>query len=103
MHRDCWIQRVITRVGAVTCWIQQSVSPKQVVGFTCVFNSEIDQLIRKALVPRPCSNSFPRALSPVLRTPSRIPSRNASRESSVPSVAKINEEIKIEMKNENEK
>ena len=50
MHTDCWIQQVTTRVGAVTCWIQQSVSPKQVVGFTCVFNSEIDQLIRKSSV-----------------------------------------------------
>ena len=50
MHTDCWIQQVTTRVGAVTCWIQQSVSPKQLVGFTCVFNYEIDQLIRKALV-----------------------------------------------------
>ena len=50
MHTDCWIQQVTTRVGAVTCWIQQSVSPKQVVGFTCVFNSEIDQLIRKFTV-----------------------------------------------------
>ena len=50
MHTDCWIQQVTTRVGAVTCWIQQSVSPKQVVGFTCVFNSEIDQLIRKFIV-----------------------------------------------------
>ena len=26
------------------------MSPKQVVGFTCVFNSEIDQLIRKSIV-----------------------------------------------------
>ena len=49
MHAGCWIQQVTTRVGAVTCWIQQPVSPKQVVGFTCVFNSEIEQL-RKALV-----------------------------------------------------
>ena len=51
MHTDCWIQQVTTRVGAVTCWIQQSVSPKQVVGFTCVFNSAIDQLMRKFKVP----------------------------------------------------
>ena len=50
MHVHWWIQQVTTRVGAVTCWIQQSVSPKQVVGFTCVFNSEIDQLIRKSSV-----------------------------------------------------
>ena len=50
MHVDCWIQQVTTRVGAVTCWIQQSVSPKQVVGFTCAFSSEIDQLIRKFIV-----------------------------------------------------
>ena len=57
MHTDCWIQQVTTRVGAVTCWIQQSVSPKQVVGFTCVFNSEIDQLIRKSSVPS--SNEAP--------------------------------------------
>ena len=34
----------------MTCWIQQSVSPKQVVGFTCVFNSGVDQLIRKSSV-----------------------------------------------------
>ena len=34
----------------MTCWIQQSVSPKQVVGFKCVFNSEIDQLVRKFIV-----------------------------------------------------
>ena len=46
----CWIQQVTTRVGAVTCWIQQPVSPKQVVGFSCVFNSEVDQLIRESLV-----------------------------------------------------
>ena len=50
MHVDCWIQQVTTRVGAVTCWIQQSVSPKQVVGFSCLFNSEVDQLIRKSLI-----------------------------------------------------
>ena len=47
MYVDCWIQQVTTRVGAVTCWIQQSVSPKQVVGFSCLFNSEVDQLINK--------------------------------------------------------
>ena len=52
MHTECWIQQVTTRVGAVTCWIQQSVSPKQVVGFTFVFNSEIDQLTRKSSVQR---------------------------------------------------
>ena len=50
MHVDCWIQQVTTRVGAVTCWTQQPVSPKQVVGFTCVFNSEVDKLIRKFIV-----------------------------------------------------
>ena len=50
MHVDCWIQQVTTRVGAVTCWIQQSVSPKQVVGFSCLFNSEVDQLISKVVV-----------------------------------------------------
>ena len=50
MHTDCCIQQVTTRVGAVTCWIQQSVSPKQLVGFTCVFNSEIDQFVRKSSV-----------------------------------------------------
>ena len=49
-HEVCWIRQVTTRVGAVTCWIQQSVSPKQVVGFTCVFNSEIDEFMRKSLV-----------------------------------------------------
>ena len=53
MHTDCWIQQVTTRVGAVTCWIQQPVSPKQVVGFTCVLNSEIDQLIRNSSVRLP--------------------------------------------------
>ena len=41
MHVDCWIQQVTTRVGAVTCLIQQSVSPKQVVGFSCLFNAEL--------------------------------------------------------------
>ena len=45
MHAGCWIQQVTTRVGAVTCWIQQSVSSKQVVGFSCLCNSEVDQLI----------------------------------------------------------
>ena len=53
MHAGCWIQQVTTRVGAVTCWIQQPVSPKQVVGFSCLFNSEVDQLISKARVLRP--------------------------------------------------
>ena len=57
MHTDCWIQQVTTRVGAVSCWIQQSVSPRQVVGFTCVFNSEIDQLIRKSSVQGACSTN----------------------------------------------
>ena len=52
MHADCWIQQVTTRVGAVTCLIQQSVSPKQVVGFTCAFNSAIDQLLNFFIVPR---------------------------------------------------
>ena len=41
MHVGCWIQQVTTRVGAVTCWIQPPVSPKQVVGFSCLFNSEL--------------------------------------------------------------
>ena len=50
MHTDCWIQQVTTRVGAVTCWIQQSVSHKQVVGFTCVFNAGTEELIRKSSV-----------------------------------------------------
>ena len=50
MDAHWWIQQVTTRVGAVTCWIQQPVSPKQVVGFTCVFNSEVDQFIRKFVV-----------------------------------------------------
>ena len=48
---DCWIQQVTTNTLVVTCWNQQSVSPKQVVEFTCVFNSEIDQLIHKFTVP----------------------------------------------------
>ena len=47
---DCWIQQFTTPTLVVTCWIQQSVSPKQVVGFTCVFNSEVDQLIRKFII-----------------------------------------------------
>ena len=34
----------------MTCWNQQSVSPKQVVGFTCVFNFEVDKLVRKLTV-----------------------------------------------------
>ena len=50
LHTDCWIQQVTARVGAVSCWIQQFVLPKQVVGFTCVFNSEVDQLMRKSIV-----------------------------------------------------
>ena len=45
MDAHWWIQQVTTRVGAVTCWIQRAVSPKQVVGFTCVFDSEVDQLM----------------------------------------------------------
>ena len=52
MHVDCWIQQVTTRVGGVTCWIQQSVSPKQVVGFSCLFNFDVDQLISKVIVPK---------------------------------------------------
>ena len=51
MHVDCWIQQVTTNVGAVTCRIQQSVSPKQVVGFSCLFNFEVDQLISKVIIP----------------------------------------------------
>ena len=50
MHVDFWIQQVTTRVGGVTCWIQPSLSPKQVVGFSCLFNSEVDQLISKVIV-----------------------------------------------------
>ena len=46
----CWIQQVIAPTLVVTRWIQQPMSPKQVVGFTCVFNSEVDQLIRKLLI-----------------------------------------------------
>ena len=57
MHVDCWIQQVTTRVGAVTCWIQQSVSPKQDVGFSCLFNSEVDQLISKVIVRALLENS----------------------------------------------
>ena len=30
--------------------IQQPVSPKQVVGFTCVFSLEVDQLLRELTV-----------------------------------------------------
>ena len=67
MHVDCWIQQVTTRVGAVTCWIQQSVSPKQVVGFSCLFNSEVDQLISKARVvvsgPAPFNSAVKEMLS----------------------------------------
>ena len=47
---DSWIQQVTAPTLVVACWIQQSVSPEQVVGFTCVFNSEIDQLIWKFTV-----------------------------------------------------
>ena len=50
MHVHWRIQQVTTRVGAVTCWIQQPVSTKQVVGFSSVFNSEVDELKRKSLV-----------------------------------------------------
>ena len=50
MHVGCWIQQITTRIGAVTCWIQQPVPPKQVVGFTFVFNSEVDQLTGKLIV-----------------------------------------------------
>ena len=61
MHVDCWIQQVTTRVGAVTCWIQQSVSPKQVVGFSCLFNSEVDQLISKVIVCFPIVYALPQS------------------------------------------
>ena len=47
----CWIQQVTAIVGAVTCWIQQPVYFKYAVGFSSAFNSEVDQLISKALVP----------------------------------------------------
>ena len=50
MDVGCWIQQVTTRIGAVICWIQQPVSPKQVVGFSCLLNSEVDQLISKVIV-----------------------------------------------------
>ena len=50
MDAHWWMKQVTTRVGAVTCWIQQPVPPKQVVGFTCVFNSEVDQLTWKLIV-----------------------------------------------------
>ena len=36
MDAHWWIQQVTTRVGAVTSWIHQPASPKQVLGFTCV-------------------------------------------------------------------
>ena len=36
----------------MTCWIQQPVSPKQVVGLTCGYRSEVDQSVRKLLVNR---------------------------------------------------
>ena len=55
MDAHWWIQQVTTSVGAVTCWIQQPVSSKQVAGFTCVFNSEVDQLIRKLIVQQYCN------------------------------------------------
>ena len=38
MDAHWWIQQVTTRVSAVTCWIQQPVSPKHVVGFACLCN-----------------------------------------------------------------
>ena len=41
-----------TCLGDTDCWIQQSVSPKQVVGFSCPFNSEVDQLISKVIVQK---------------------------------------------------
>ena len=50
MDAHWWIQQVTTRVAAVTCWIQQPVSPKQGVRFTCVFNSEVDEIKRKFIV-----------------------------------------------------
>ena len=52
MHVHWRIQQLTTRVGAVTYWIEQPVSPKQVAGFTRVLNSEVDQLIRKFIVQR---------------------------------------------------
>ena len=51
LHVGCWTHRFITRDGAVTCWIQQPVSPKQVVGISCEFHSEVDQLMSKVKVP----------------------------------------------------
>ena len=60
MNVDCWIQQVTTRVGAVTCWIQQSALPKQVVGFSCLLNSEVGQLISKVAVTAPLYGEHPR-------------------------------------------
>ena len=70
MHVHWGIQQVTTRVGAVTCWIQQPVSPKQVVGFSCVFNSEVDQLIRKSLILNPESPLWLPCLPAMLLFPS---------------------------------
>ena len=50
MHVGCWIQQVTATVGAVTCWIQQPVYFKYVVGFSNAFNSEVDELISKSIV-----------------------------------------------------
>ena len=50
MHAGGWIQQVTARVGAMICWIQPPVSPKQVVEFTCVSISEVDQSISKPRV-----------------------------------------------------
>ena len=35
--------------GVFVFWVL-GLSPKQVVGFSCLFNSEVDQLISKAIV-----------------------------------------------------
>ena len=50
VHVDCWNQHVTTRVGAVTYGIQQPVSPEQEVGFSCLFDSKVEQLISKLRV-----------------------------------------------------
>ena len=65
MHVHWWVQQVTTRVGAVTCWIEQPVSPKQVVGFTWVFHPEVDQFIRKLIVPSGYTTSLQRQVEPV--------------------------------------
>ena len=73
MHADCWIQQVTSRVGAVTCWIQQSVPPKQVVGFSCLFNSEVDQLTTSlSFWLTICATKRPDVRTPDVRTSGRL-------------------------------